>query len=1117
MSHDVAEWLQGLGLGIYAAAFQDHAIDADVLRDLSEADLEKIGVKLGHRKKLLRAIAVRGEEKPGAAVPPERNREAPEENLALWERHPGERKPVTLLFADITGSTALTETLDPEEAHELLYGAIHKMCEAVESNRGTVCRFMGDGLMAMFGAPRASEHHAVDACAAALDMQRAVHDYAAAIGRRHGARLQIRVGLHSGEVVVLTVGDADKVEYDASGPTVPVAARMEQAARPGEVWITSATRALAAHRIEATALEAVSVKGVSAPVSVFVLHRVSLPEEVQGARARMPFVGRRAEIRQFSGILEACLEEGQGQTVCVRGEPGIGKTRLVEEFARVTREGGADFQRALVLPFGVGKGQDAVRMLIRGLLGIAPGSGVDARTRVAEEVLGRGTLHAEQAVFLYDLLDIPQPTEQRSVYDAMSNAMRNEGKRALLSRLVTIASQTRPTVVAVEDVHWADAITLTQLAAVAKTVAQCPALLVMTSRIEGDPLDQGWRSAAQGSPFSTIDLGPLREQDSVALVSGFIDPSDRLAERCLSRAAGNPLFLEQLLSTARESAAETLPDSIQSLVLARLDRLHASDKRALQAASVIGQRFDLAALRYLLGESGYECRELVEHNLIRPEGDGYLFTHALIQEGVHGSLLKRQRQELHGQAARWFESSDRVLHAEHLWHAGDVAAPGAFLAAAREQGQQYRFERSLALVERGLGARPEQAISHQLLCLKGHILLDLGDVKAAMQTFREACDRADGDVQRAEAWMGLAAGMRVSTDYAAALGLLEKTEPVAVRHGLVLELSRLHHMRGNLFFSLGRVEECREEHRRALDYARECGSVEDEARAVGGLGDAEYARGRMRSARDYLTTCLERCREQGLGRIEVANRAQLGHAMTFCGEWRQAGQEFEAAICAAQAVGHLRAQMNAGVGLLFLLAAAGDWSRQDQTNAWCLDLAKQLGARAWEPMLLAHHASGLLARGEVAEARAVLRDAERRQEACGSAAFTAGEVFGVMLLAAQSEPERASALRKAEQVLQGRCLSHVYLRFYWYLMEASLEAGDWVELERAARALETFTRVEPLPGVDFWIDRGRALAAFARGVRGDETRRELRRLRDVAADAGLVRALERLDDAVATV
>ena len=237
---------------------------------------------------------------------------------------------------------------------------------------------MGDGVMAMFGAPMASEQHAIDACEAALEMQKAISDYA---NNADADGLQIRVGLHSGEVVVLTIGEGDKVEYDASGPTVPIAARMEQSAQPGQVYVTAATQTLAGGRAETEALTPIAVKGISSPVSVFALRRVKSVEEILPYATRTPFVGRRAELTQFRGMLDTCSEEGHGQTVYIRGEPGIGKTRLIEEFATIAAEKGLRIYRGLVLPFGVGKGQDAIRSLVRNVLGIAPGRGKTERQR----------------------------------------------------------------------------------------------------------------------------------------------------------------------------------------------------------------------------------------------------------------------------------------------------------------------------------------------------------------------------------------------------------------------------------------------------------------------------------------------------------------------------------------------------------------------------------------------------------------------------------------------------------------------------------------------------------------------------------------------------------------
>ena len=443
-------------LGQYAQAFKDNAIDWDVLPDVDQEVLKDIGVKAaGDRLRIVRAIAALENQEADTLAVSSRSSPASSlqslSDLTAWSRTPGERKPVTMLFADITGSTALTENLDAEEAHESLYGATQAMCEAIENNRGTVCRFMGDGVMAMFGAPVATERHAVDACQAALDMQKAINRYARDSEALVG--LKIRVGLHSGEVVVLTVGEGDKAEYDASGPTVPIAGRMEQAAVPGEIHLTAATRALAQERIEAEELEPVSVKGISTPINVYALRGVKPAEDLSAVSPRTAFVGRRAELNQFRGMLETCLQDGIGQTVYIRGEPGIGKTRLVGEFSRLAEAKDVTVHRALVLPFGVGKGHDASRALLRNLLGLDPRSNEEAMGLAADKAIDSGLVGGDDRVFLNDLLDLAQPTDLQVLYDAMDNTTRNEGKRSVISNLIAQTSQRGPLLVIIEDVH----------------------------------------------------------------------------------------------------------------------------------------------------------------------------------------------------------------------------------------------------------------------------------------------------------------------------------------------------------------------------------------------------------------------------------------------------------------------------------------------------------------------------------------------------------------------------------------------------------------------------------------------------------------------------------------
>ena len=387
----------------------------------------------------------------------------------------------------------------------------------------------------------------------------------------------------------------------------------------------------------------------------------------------------------------------------------------------------------------------------------------------------------------------------------------------------------------------------------------------MTSRIDGDQLDQSWRATTLGSPFFTIDVGPLMTADSVALIAEFIDVSDPLAEGCLERAAGNPLFLEQLLRAAKEGSVEKLPDSVQSLVIARVDRLSARDKRALQAASVVGQRFTAELVRHLVHDDQYRCDELVAHSLIRAEGDGYLFSHALIQEGVYSSILKRERAKLHEAAAHWFSERDLVLRAEHLDRAGNPAPPKRICSPPGARQTPTASTAPCVSAERGHGVASEPRMRHELACLKGELLHDTGESEASIAAYTAALDEAPDEVSRCEALVGVAAGMRLTTDYAGAMrssgrGRAHRKE----RHGFQCCLLGCITLRGNVCFSLGQIERCREEHLLALESARRTGAGDLEARALGGLGDAAYAAGKMRTAFEHYTACLRSLPGPGL-------------------------------------------------------------------------------------------------------------------------------------------------------------------------------------------------------------------------------------------------------------
>jgi tetratricopeptide (TPR) repeat protein len=256
---------------------------------------------------------------------------------------------------------------------------------------------------------------------------------------------------------------------------------------------------------------------------------------------------------------------------------------------------------------------------------------------------------------------------------------------------------------------------------------------------------------------------------------------------------------------------------VQNLVQARVDRLDAADKAALQAASVLGQSFEREALCHLLGRFDYSPERLVAQFLVRPRGEAFLFAHALIRDAVHDTMLKTRRRELHRRAAHWFAGQDPVLWAEHLDRAEDAEAARAYLTAARSQAAAYRYESARGLVERGLALAAERADRFALACFQGELLNSLGDMAAARPAYESALAAAESGAERCQAWIGLAAVKRVTDDVDGAFADLECAEAEAVRQSLTAEQARIHHLRGNLFFPRGDIEGCLREHGRSLE------------------------------------------------------------------------------------------------------------------------------------------------------------------------------------------------------------------------------------------------------------------------------------------------------------
>lgn len=1087
----VEQWLRKLGLVQYAQALAENDIDFDVLRELTDGDLKELGVtSLGHRKRLLAAI---GELR--SASPPTADRTA------------GERRQVTILFADLCGFTTLSRSLDPEEVRELVARFTAQVDGVVVGYGGTIDKHIGDAVMALFGAPRAHDDDCLRAVRAALD----IHAALVRISDSSAHALQAHIGIASGEVVAGTLSRADAHDYTVLGDSVNLAARLVALAGPGQTLMSEGVYRTLSDRVLCEALDETDVKGFDKPVRIWRLFGLSTDTVIT---QRSAFVGRVAELEQFKGILAATVARRSGQIVYVRGEAGIGKTRLVEEMRGIAEAHGFTAHHGLVLDFGVGKGQDAVRALLVSLLGLSPTSRNEARQRTVDDLVAANVVPTERLAFLYDLLDLPQTGEWRTLYDAMDNAARNRGRRAMVAAIAAHACAEKPTFIVVEDLHWADPQLLVYLSAFASAVADGPGLLMMTSRIEGDPINAAWRASCRGTPFATIDLGPLRREEALNLASSFMDATQRVAAACIERAGGNPLFLEQLLRNAEEGTADAVPPSIQSLVLARMDRLNAPDRHALQAAAVIGQRFSLAMLRHLIGDPYYLCDDLISNALVLPEGDDFLFAHALIQEGAYSSLLRSRRKDLHGRAAEWFAGQDLVLHAQHLDRAEDNSAPRAYLEAATVQRAGYHIDAALRLTDRALQIARMDADRHALICLRGELQRDLGDVSSSIASYRLAIAASSDEIALCQARLGLAEGLRVNEGLTEALELLKQAQSAAERHHLASELARLHHLRANIFFPMGNIKGCQEEHEKGLEYAARSGSPEAEARALGGLADAAYAQGRMRTAFEHFSRCVALCQQHGFGRIEVANRSMIGFSRIYLNEPQHAREDGDAAARVAALVGQPRAELLGETARVFACYELGDYSAMEGYLGRVMRLARQLGARRFEAQGLEMQARSYLDSGLRAEAEVLLREALAICREAGTQ-FCGPKITSALSRAVEDSAECHNLLAEGKTMLAHGAVAHNHLWFYRDAIEGMLSAGDAERALEYVSELEGYTRAEPLPWAEIFAARGRALATALRGPANGPQQSELRRVRTVLMSAGLGAFLPRVDATLA--
>ncbi|MEK6805067.1 MAG: adenylate/guanylate cyclase domain-containing protein [Pseudomonadota bacterium] len=626
----------------------------------------------------------------------------------------GEKKRVTVLFADIKGSTKLSEQVGAETWHHLLDRFFAILSSAVHRYEGTVNQYTGDGVMALFGAPIAHEDHAQRACLAALAMQQDLRAYAEQVRNAHGVELGMRVGLNSGEVIVGRIGDDLRMDYTAQGMTTHLAARMEQICEPGKIYLSRYTAALVQLKFHLNALGEHQIHGSSHPIGVFELQGEAgdnLAAAPMAARTR--FVGRHPEMAQLGAAMQQVHQHG-GSVRTVTGAAGLGKTRLCREFGAACARSGIAFYRAACLPYSRAMPLWPIRRLLRQRLEISDGLSV-AEVRAI----------AESAFITYTKPDrgqlLPLWLEFLGAGGDGAVTTQTPGMRArLLDAVMTfLLTSSTPQVILIEDLHWIDAASEEFITALCDAVKDGPTLLLLNYRPDYQP---AWLPARSPPPIVLGEFaGSELEELAKEMLGGHPSLGDVL-QRIQQRTSGNPFFFEEAVRDLLDSGylrgapgryelakpieQWSIPDNVHALLAARMDRLPDEQKRLLQSAAVIGQRW----LQSLLGAVLDVAPESLTPLIVALESSGFLrartgsghaefaFCHPLMQEVAYASQLESRRKSVHALLATHLQmrnpadgvpSESWVTVAHHWAAAGDWARAGIWNLRAAQWASNW--------------------------------------------------------------------------------------------------------------------------------------------------------------------------------------------------------------------------------------------------------------------------------------------------------------------------------------------------------------------------------------------------------------------------------------------
>jgi class 3 adenylate cyclase len=941
----ISEWLTSIGLGEYAQRFGENAIDLSVVRDLTEQDLKDLGVLLGHRRKMLRAIA----EFKGDVLP------TPGTGAKPTPRDGAERRQLTVMFCDLVGSSALSARLDPEDLRAVI-GAYHAcIAEVIARAEGIIARYMGDGVLAYFGYPRAHEDDAEQATHAGLALVDAVAELQTDIG----SRLQIRVGIATGMVVVGDlIGEGAAKEQAVIGETPNLAARLQTFAKPGTVLISESTHRLTDGHFNYRNLGLIVLKGWAEPIPAWQVLGASGVEsrfEAQHKTRLTPLIGRDEEIELLLRRWQRCTH-GEGCAVVLTGEPGIGKSHIALALQERIQAEPHITLRCFCSAHHINSAfYPSIGQLERAARFERSDSPAEKYAKL-EALLAQSRSDADYTLpLLASLLSLP-PNDHYRLPDVSPQKRKEMTLAALLAQLNGLAAQ-RPVFVMFEDIHWADPTSLEMLTVTLERIPRLRVLLLITARPEFTP---PWPGHAH---VTTVSLTRLNRRDGAALIgrvtAGKTLPEE-VTEQILARTDGVPLFVEELTKTVLETGLlqelddhyvlnrplplMAIPTTLHASLMARLDRL-APVREVAQIGAVVGREFSYELLNTVAGLPGEKLQEalaqLVRSELIFCRGEVpraiYTFKHALVRDAAYSGLLKSRRAALHATIADAFEQRfPEIVEAQPETLAHHLTEAGLFekaleywLQAGKKAAMRSANLEAIAHAQRGIeasghladGARKDRLELDFQLALGPCLIATQGPASnKAMATFaraRELCERLGDPPEQLQVMFWLTTASVIRGELPLAQETIAALLHLAEARGARPEL--LNAMRGQAMIRLfmGNLTGAREAIERAVD-AFDASSEEDRlaARAAG----------------------------QDAG---VADLALMSWPLWLLGYVDTAVTRMDAAIQRADDIRHPHSQAYACYYASILHALRGELLTAQGHAERCLTLSEEHGFRQW--------------------------------------------------------------------------------------------------------------------------------------------------------------------------